>query len=123
MRVRKVDETGDMVFGRSQADYWRDVPEAVAQVAQSRLELFQGEWFLDLSDGTPWRTQVLGKFTGSTRDMVIRARLLGTPGLESLDAYSSAVDRDSRAFSASAAITTQYGALERLRFTAAAPIL
>lgn len=111
MRIRKVEpETGDMRFGSGQADFWRDVPDGVAQHVQSRLQLYRGEWFLDIADGTPWRTEVLGKYTGPTRDMVLRARILETPGVTAITAYDSALNRDTRAFTAQATISTQYGA-------------
>ncbi len=122
MRVRKTDENGDMRFGRSQEDIWHNVPDGVAQVAQSRLMLFEGEWFMDLDDGTPWNTRVLGKYTGPTRDMVIRARLLGTPSLTSIVAYSSAVNRDTRQFSVQATVDTEFGLDAGRQFDIGAPI-
>ena len=110
MRVRRVDAAGDMQFGQGQANFFRDVPDAVAQIVLSRLQLYQGEFFLDTRDGTPWRTQVLGKYTGPTRDMVIRSRILGTPGCTAITDYNSAVNRDTRGFAAQATINTTYGA-------------
>lgn len=109
MRVRKLDADGDMVFGGDQASYLKDVPDAVAQVVQTRLHLQQGEWYLDMRDGTPWKTKVLGKYTGSTRDMVIRARIAGSPGVQGIAAYSSALDRDGRNFAVTVTIDTIYG--------------
>lgn len=109
MRYRKQDANGDYVFGHQQSDFHRDVPDAVAQAVKTRLKLFTGEWYLDTSDGTPWRTEVLGKYTKDTYDAVIRSRILGTPGVSELLAYSSAFDGDSRALSISATINTQYG--------------
>lgn len=110
MRVRKTSPDGDMQFGQGQANFFRHVPDAVAQIVLSRLQLYQGEFFLDTRDGTPWRTQVLGKYTGPTRDMVIRSRILGTPGVTALADYNSAVNRDTRGFTAQANINTTYGA-------------
>jgi len=109
MRVRKQDGTGDMSFGRGQADYWINVPDGSGQVAKTRLALWLGQWFLDRTDGTAWQTKVLGKYTGSTRDAVIRARMLGTPGLTAIAAYSSALNRETRGFDVTARIETAYG--------------
>jgi hypothetical protein len=109
MRVRKMDANGDMTFGGGQASFYRDQPEAPAQAALTRLYLFLGEWFLDTSDGTPWKTQVLGKYTGSTRDPVIRQRILGTPGVTGIAAYGSQLNRDTREFDVQATIDTLYG--------------
>ncbi|WP_448952121.1 hypothetical protein [Labrys neptuniae] len=109
MRVRKIDADGDMVFGGDQSAFWKDVPDGPAQVVGTRLQMGQGEWYLDRRDGTPWKTQVLGKYTGSTRDMVIRARITGSPGVTQITAYSSSLDRETRKFTAAATIDTAYG--------------
>lgn len=109
MRVRKLDAKGDMTFGRGQANFFRDVPEAPAQCVRTRLWLRLGEWFLDTSDGTPWNTEVLGKNTADTRDAAIRARIEGTTGVTSLDAYNSTFDPESRKFSVDAEISTAFG--------------
>lgn len=109
MRYRKQDASGDYVFGHQQSDFYRDVPDAVAQAAKTRLMLFTGEWYLDTSDGTPWRTGVLGKYTKDVYDLVIRSRILGTPGVDEILSYSSTFDGNSRALSISATINTQYG--------------
>ncbi|QEE24532.1 hypothetical protein CS053_08470 [Rhodanobacter glycinis] len=109
MRYRKLDENGDYTFGNSSADFYIDEPEAVSQAVQTRLELFTGEWFLDTSDGTPWNTDVLGKNTSASYDMVIKERILGTPGVMSIDSYSSTLDRNTRNLAVAATVTTQYG--------------
>lgn len=109
MRYRKLDADGDYTFGHQQADFYRDQPEAVAQAIQTRLGLYAGDWFLDTTEGTPWRQDVLGKGTGAVYDLVIRERILDTPGVLSLDAYSSTLDRDRRSLSVQATVTTLYG--------------
>lgn len=109
MRYRKLDADGDMVFGHAQNDFWRDVPDAPAQAAMTRLKLWLGEWFLDTTDGTPWLTKVLGKFTGSTRDAVIRARMAQTDGVNSIASYTSQVNRQTRSFTVQATLDTAYG--------------
>jgi hypothetical protein len=109
MRYRKLDANGDAVFGHQQNDFYRDQPEAVAQAVQTRLALFTGEWFLDITDGTPWTTQVLGKYTKDQYDAVIRDRILGTQGVTQIDSYSSAVNTTTRSLTVTATIDTQFG--------------
>jgi len=109
MRYRKLDANGDRVFGHGQSDFWRDVPDAPAQAVLTRLHLEQGSWFLDTTEGIPWKTRVLGKYTGSTRDAVIRARVLGTQGVSGIAQYSSSLDRNTRAFAVNMTIDTIYG--------------
>jgi hypothetical protein len=109
MRYRKLDENGDYTFGNGRADYWHDVPEAPAQAVRTRLSLWQGEWYLDNREGMTWRTRVLGVRTGGTRDAAIRRHILGTEGVLSITAYSSAVQRDPRQFIVNTTIDTKYG--------------
>lgn len=109
MRYRKLDAQGDHVFGHGQADFYRDQAEAVGQAVKTRLGLYTGEWFLDLAEGTPWRTQVLGKYTQNTYDTMLKDRVLSTQGVMSLDSYSSTSDSRARALSVAASISTIYG--------------
>jgi hypothetical protein len=109
MRYRKEDASGDFVFGNQDADFYRDQPEAVAQAVKTRLGLYTGEWFLDTTDGTPWRTEVLGKYTKDAYDSVIKARILDTQGVDEILDYSSSFDGNSRALTITATINTQYG--------------
>jgi hypothetical protein len=108
MRVRKVDANGDYVFGGDQRAYWQDRPEGVAQVVESRLHLWIGEWYLNLEEGTPYQTQILGKRTENTRDPVLQDRILSTPGVLSIVDYDSALARDTRGLVVSATIQTPY---------------
>lgn len=111
MRVRKTDAAGDYVFGGNQQSFYRDQPEAVAQIVESRLNLWLGQWYLDLAEGTPYQTQVLGKYTEKTRDPVMRARILGSPGVSELKAFGSTFNGDTRALTVSAEIGTVYSTL------------
>jgi hypothetical protein len=85
MRYRKLTATGDYSFGHSQGDFYINQPECVAQSIQTRLQLNQGDWFLDTSAGVPWRTKILGKTNNNvsprTRDLILKTVLLGTTGL------------------------------------------
>lgn len=108
MRYRQLDDNGDYTLGTGR-DFLRDTPETVAQAVMTRLQLWTGEWFVDTADGTPWSTQVLGKYTALVRDGAVRQRILDTPGVKSIDAYSSSVDTETRALSLTATISTVYG--------------
>jgi hypothetical protein len=109
MRYRKLDANGDYSFGNQQADFYVNTPDAVAQAVLTRLTLITGEWFLDTTEGTPWATEVLGKYTQGAYDIVLKERIVGTPGVQSLDAYTSALDRNARKLTVQASITTVYG--------------
>lgn len=120
MRVRKlspqrnasgliVDAGGDYTFGRGIANYYVNDPLGVAQTVETALRLFVGDFFLDREAGTPWRTKVLGKYTGAVRDIAIRTRILQVAGVKAITAYSSSLNRDTREFGVRATISTIYG--------------
>ena len=107
MRVRKQDANGDYVIGGGETDFYVNSPEGVAQSVETRLGLWEGEWFLDKTEGTPWSQEVLGYQTAALRDLVIRARILGTSGVTSIYNYSSTTN-SSRQLVVSGSIITQF---------------
>ncbi len=109
MRVRKIDPTTGRVFGGGQAAFYVNQAEGVAQCVKTRLGLWQYQWFLNLPDGTPWNTKVLGKYTEASRDLSIKSRILGTPGVTEIISYSMSLDRFSRKLIGSVTINTAYG--------------
>lgn len=109
MRVRTVDASGDMTFGGGQDTLLADSPEAVVQLVQSRLRLEVGEWFFNTAEGTAWQSLVLGKYTALTRDAELRRRIITTPGVRALVAYSSRLNRRTRRLVIAAEIDTLYG--------------
>jgi hypothetical protein len=119
-RYRALNAEFDMQFGRGGLNFLVDSPSAVGQSISTRLQLWVGEWFLDLSAGTPWTQQILGKPRGpGSPDAAIRARILGTPYVLRLIDYSSALDRTSRHWMVRALVDTAFG---RFQFTTALPL-
>lgn len=110
MRYRRLDATGDMTFGQGGANFLADSPETVAQSVLTRLRLWAGEWYLNIAEGTPYKEAVLGKGTEKTAELAMRQRILETKGVQSLDSFSYALDRDQRRAEFAAEITTLYGA-------------
>ncbi len=109
MRVRKVDASGDMVWGHGQANYWNNAAEGVRLLIMERLRLWTGQWWLNLIEGMPWATKVLGKYTAAVRDQAIRKRILGTVGVTGITSYSSTFDPVARKFSVQVTVSTLYG--------------
>jgi len=109
MRYRKLDAAGDYTLGSGQ-DWHVSTPEAVAQAVRTRLALWAGEWFADTDDGTPWATEVLGKYTAETRDAVIKDRILGTPNVTGIETFTSTFDGNTRRLQIAATINTAFGA-------------
>lgn len=100
--------TGDYTFGQGSANFWSNSPQGVAQSVQTRLLLWEGEWFLNTTEGTPFLQQVLGYNAQTLRDLAIKQRVLNTPGVTSINEYDSTVNPTTRAFTVTMSITTQY---------------
>jgi len=107
MKYRALSSTGDYTFGQGNANFLINTPAAVGQAVKTRLLLMQGEWFLDVTDGTPYASQVLGKNTQTTYDQAIRQRILQTEGVTGIASYSSSVVK--RSLKVAATIDTLYG--------------
>lgn len=113
MRYRRLSATGDYTFGQGQANFLVDTPACVAQSVLTRLKLWSGEWFLDKTSGTPWLEQVLSanvKNTVPLYDRAIQNRVLRTPGVTGIVAYSSNLDTVARSLSVTMTINTRFGA-------------
>ena len=108
MIYRKLDSNGDMEFGKGAHNFYKDVPEAVAQAVLTRLKLFQGEWFLDTSAGVPYNTKILGFGNIPFYDAIIQEIISTTPGVDQITAYTSYISA-TRDLSIQATINTIYG--------------
>jgi len=111
MRYRKLDAENDYSFGHLASDFFVDTPEAVAQAIKTRLDLSTGDWFLDLTEGTPYFPNILGHGTSATYDITLKQRIIDTPGVLSLDQYQSSLDADTRKLTVTCLVTTVYGAV------------
>jgi len=109
MTYRKLDDNGDYSFGGSLNSFYQNDPLGVAQAVVTRLKLWENEWFLDLTDGTPYIGGVLGKYTMDVFDMNIKDRILNTEGVTEILEYDSTFDGDLRKVSISVKIDTLYG--------------
>jgi len=121
MRVRALDPNGDMTFGYSGQAFLINSSAAVAQGVKTRLGLWQGEWFLDLNEGTPYLTQVVGTHGINLYDQAITTRILGSTGVLALTTYSSDLDRVTRALTVQAAVSTVFGDTVLTRSLSAIP--
>lgn len=109
MRVRALADDGDCRFGRGRLDFLVDSAEAVAQNIKTRLQLFSGEWFLNVDEGTPWLTQILGEGHAMEYAAVLRARILGAPGVREIVSFSDSYDPETRRITVTCEVSTLYG--------------
>jgi len=106
IKYRKLDSNSDMAAGHGNLDFYQDCPEAVAQAVSTRLKMWTGEGFLDITEGTPWMT-ILGERDRGQLETVIRDRILGTQGVTEI--LSLSVTHEGRTYTVTAEINTQYG--------------
>lgn len=111
MTVRRLDpDTGDIVTSGEQFLTGR---AEVAQTIKTRLGLFFGEYFRDVTDGTPWFEEILGK--GSTltrRDATLRRRIAQTDRVVQLVRLDTNYDIDSRGYDVTGEVLTDFGVLD-----------
>lgn len=109
MKVRKLDSNGDMVFGSGLNDFLADSAEGVAQIVKTTLLLWAGEWFLDITAGTPYPESILGKNSLASADATIQSVILNIDGVTGIENYSGSVEPFSRAYKMSCMLDTIYG--------------
>lgn len=107
MTVRKLDENGDIV---TQGVIFINGQQEIEQTIRTRLRLFLGEYFRDITDGTPWFEQILGKGTSqSAREAALRNRIARTPGVIRLTSFSTDFDLNTRKLTVTASVLTSFG--------------
>lgn len=113
-RIRRQDADGDMTFGQGAQNFLVDSPAAVAQRILTRLRLWEGEWFLDLTDGTPYHQSILEHRSIALAGELIRQRILGTPFVSAIDDFSVSFNPTTRALLITATVSTLFG---RVKFS------
>lgn len=114
MQVRRLDSNGDLV---TRGRMFQTGRAAIAQTISTRLKLFLGEYFRDVTDGTPWFQKILGKFESlNAVEAILRNRIARTQGVVRLLSFGLQFDLDSRTLSVQAQVLTTYGE-EDISFT------
>jgi hypothetical protein len=112
---RKLDATGDPLFGNGQNNFVSDL-EAVAQAIGTRLALYEGEWWEDLSTGTPLFQKILGQGAApldqQTSALLLKQRISGSPYVLSVTNVQYVYNRATRGSSYVAYVLTQFGTLQ-----------
>lgn len=110
MKYRKLDKNGDYVFGNNSHDYI-EKDEAIAQAIKTKLYLFYGEWWEDISLGLPMFQSILGQVSNSNlRQTVIllcAEQINLVEGVTNVDSIS--VDISARKLGLTIDVTTENG--------------
>lgn len=110
MTVRRLDENGDITTSGTQFITGR---AEIVQTLNTRLRLYSGEYFRDITEGTPWFQSVLTKNTSlANKEAVLKSRILQTDGVLKLTNFSTDFNNVTRAYSITVGVLTPYGAEE-----------
>ena len=111
-RTRKLDDNGDFTISGS---VWIYDIDAVAQTIDTRLKLFSGEFWRDVTEGTPWIESILTKNnrtnTIQSKISILKNRILNTGGVVSILEWNTDFSYQDRKLSVQATILTEFGVL------------
>jgi len=109
MRYRREDTDGDYTFGQGDNTFLINSPEAVAQAVKTRFNLWRGQWFLDITAGTPYIQSLLGKQRPEVYNLAIRQHILQTQGVSSIISFDTSINSTTRRVTFTATINTIFG--------------
>jgi hypothetical protein len=115
MKIRRTT-AADMPFGHGDRDYVSDA-DAVAELVACRLKVVREEWRLDMSLGVPYfpvngsNAKTFAQMPADTSfvESEMKACILQTEGVATLDLFVSEFDHETRACTVSASGTTVFG--------------
>lgn len=111
-RDLKIDAiTGDLVI--ENGDFlWVDGIEAIEQDIRTALQMFQGEWFLDETEGVPYHQSILGqKVSPLVVREIFRRQLLAIPGVLDVVSISASFVGATRTIAVTWKVSTDLGEL------------
>lgn len=110
MKYRRLDENGDYSFGNNSLDYIKD-NDAIIQAIKTKLYLFYGEWWEDISLGLPMFQSILGQVSNENlrRTVILLSaeQIQSVEGVASVDSIVVAIS--ARKLTLSIDVTTEYG--------------
>ena len=109
MKIRKLTDTGDILFGKGIATFEKDTPEAVAIELRERFLLFLGDWWLNKDAGLD---MFLGTENKDYIDGVIRQHIDETKEVKDILYFKSEIDYEKRIYKAQVRVDTTYGEVD-----------
>lgn len=109
--IRALDSNHDPIYGNGANAFLTDL-NAVAQIIQTRLLLFEGEWWADLTDGLPLFQTILGTNNGKKTTVVsdaIRTVIEGTPYVTEVSAIYTNFNASTRQYTFACQVETSFG--------------
>jgi hypothetical protein len=112
VRYRRLTESGDYSFGQGRLEYQEGL-QAVMQAIKTKLLLLKSEWWEELEDGLPLFQKILlqrGTEEGlRIVELTVRDRIMDTPHVLDVTSYEADYDRNTRKYTATITVSTDYG--------------
>ena len=106
----ELDASGDIQLEDGQIKTISDRLESIRQKATVALNTFEGEWFLDVNFGVPYREEILIKNPSVSRiSAVLRDTLESVNGVTTVTELSISIDRATRTLSAEFELNIETG--------------
>lgn len=84
--------------------------DLIGQRIKQRLQLFLGEWYLDVTAGVPYFQEILIKGPRQGRvESILKATVTGTPGVTELLAFDLGFDSPTRVLTLTFTVRTDAG--------------
>lgn len=106
MKIRKNDVNNDWCFGNSQADFYIDNNNAVAQDLKTKIQEWKNDFFANLQAGIDWRTRLGYRKQKTSLDKDIKAIITNNENVLILSSYRSEIKE--REFTLSFSVYTLY---------------
>lgn len=110
--VRQLDNNHDPIYGNGQGNFIVDL-QAVAQIIQTTLLLFEGEWWGNTKQGLPLFQSILGSSNGKKTDaiaLLIQQQILAVPFVTGIINVQTSYSPN-RQFIFSCVVNTQFGTI------------
>lgn len=106
MKYRRLSLDRDYVFGFGN-NCFVSGSDAVAQAIQTKLKMFQGDYWENLEDGLPFFQEIAGEKNVSAIDLLYQSRVLEVPNVTGIESFSSSLA--DRQYTATMTVTTSFG--------------
>lgn len=104
-----LDADGDLDITGGDLSFVAGLP-AVAQLIKIALQMFLGEWFLNVEAGVPWLQDVLGnKYDPEKVRAALRPSILEVPAVTAILSLETAFHGPTRVLSVSFEVSTEFG--------------
>jgi len=95
MRVRRLDENHDWVFGVGRSSYERG-SNAIAQCVKTRLLSLRNDWFLNTGHGITWFDYLRKNPDLRTMEIELKSAVLKTEGVTELTGFDININPNTR---------------------------